>query len=87
MMIFLDMFLTVDGLVSSLEAIDKQYLLAMNGSGSLYLDRVARTLTTAFTWVPFYISLFFNNSCKNSQIVRITSHYVDGRFLHPFFLS
>ena len=66
MMIFLDMFLTVDGLVSSLEAIDKQYLLAMNGSGSLYLDRVARTLTTAFTWVPFYISLFYI-VLKNSE--------------------
>lgn len=55
----LDICLVSDGLVSALEAVDKQLLLAVNGSDSLYLDRVARKLTNAFTWVPFYVSLFY----------------------------
>lgn len=47
------------GVLSFLESIDKQLLLAFNGSDSLFLDRVVRTLTNASTWIPLYLSLFF----------------------------
>jgi undecaprenyl-diphosphatase len=36
---------------------DKQLLLLLNGSESLFLDSMVVTLTTAWTWVPLYISL------------------------------
>ena len=54
----MDLLLVNDGLLPALEAIDRAALLAVNGSDSLYLDRVAHVLTTAATWIPFYISLF-----------------------------
>lgn len=38
---------------------DKQLLLWFNGSPSLFLDSLVRTLTNAITWIPFYLSLFF----------------------------
>lgn len=37
--------------------IDKQLLLLLNGSESLFLDSMVATLTNAWTWVPLYISL------------------------------
>lgn len=48
---------------------DRWLLLAVNGSASLYLDGVAKTLTTAATWIPLYIALL----ClvvKNNDFVR-----------------
>ncbi len=36
---------------------DKQLLLLLNGSESLFLDSMVTTLTNAWTWVPLYISL------------------------------
>ena len=38
---------------------DKQFLLWINGSPSLFLDNLALTLTRAWTWVPLYLSLFY----------------------------
>ena len=38
---------------------DKQLLLMLNGSDSVYLDGVVLTLTNAFTWVPLYLALLF----------------------------
>ena len=58
-MIMLDLLLTSDSLLQTLENMDRQALLAVNGSDSLYLDRVAHVLTTAITWLPLYISLFY----------------------------
>ncbi len=54
-----DILLTAESFVSDLIALDKQWLLVVNGSDSLYLDRVARVLTTALTWLPLYLSLFY----------------------------
>jgi len=48
---------------------DKQLLLLLNGSESLFLDSMVRTLTHAITWVPFYLSLFFV-VVKNSDHVQ-----------------
>jgi len=38
---------------------DRQLLLWLNGSSSLFLDSLATTLTAALTWVPLYVSLLF----------------------------
>ena len=38
---------------------DKQLLLMVNGSDSIYLDSIVMTLTNAFTWIPLYVSLLF----------------------------
>ena len=37
--------------------LDKQLLLLLNGSESLFLDSMVTTLTNALTWIPLYISL------------------------------
>lgn len=39
--------------------LDKQLLLVLNGSDSLFIDGLAKTLTTATLWIPLYISLFY----------------------------
>ena len=54
-----EILLSADGLITTLESIDKQLLLDINGSDSLYLDRVVRTLTHGATWIPLYLSLFY----------------------------
>jgi len=38
---------------------DKQLLLLVNGSDSLFLDRLVMILTNAKTWIPFYVALFY----------------------------
>jgi len=54
-----DLFLAAEEVGTVLIALDKQWLLAVNGSDSLFLDHVARILTTALTWLPLYLSLFY----------------------------
>ena len=39
--------------------IDKQLLLWLNGSDSLFLDSLVTTLTNAKTWIPLYLALFY----------------------------
>src|SRR5574344_2500426 len=53
----------------SIIQMDKQLLLALNGSDSLFVDYLAKSLTTAATWIPLYISLFYvvvknNDNCR-----------------------
>jgi len=50
---------------------DKQLLLAVNGSASLYLDTLASTLTNALTWVPLYLSLFYMIVKNNDKVQKI----------------
>lgn len=38
---------------------DKQLLLMVNGSDSLFLDNLIMTLTNAKTWIPLYLGLFY----------------------------
>jgi len=38
---------------------DKQFLLMLNGSSSLFLDGLVKTLTTAATWIPLYVALLY----------------------------
>lgn len=51
---------------------DKQLLLAVNGSDSLFLDGLAKTLTTAATWIPLYISFFYMVVKNNDTVQKIT---------------
>jgi undecaprenyl-diphosphatase len=60
----------------SLIELDRQLLLQFNGSPSLFLDGLVRTLTSALTWIPLYISLFYlvlKNKDTASQIVLIVA--------------
>ena len=50
---------------------DKQFLLAINGSDSLFVDYLAKTLTTAATWIPLYVSLFYVVVKNNDNFRRI----------------
>ena len=38
---------------------DKQLLLMLNGSDSLFLDNLIMILTNAKTWIPLYVGLFY----------------------------
>jgi undecaprenyl-diphosphatase len=51
--------------------LDKQLLLWFNGSQSLYLDHLVRTLTHTVTWVPFYLSLFYVVIKNNENVQKI----------------
>lgn len=44
---------------SQLITLDKQLLLALNGSDSLFFDGLVRTLTATVTWVPLYVALLW----------------------------
>lgn len=55
--------------MEDLIAFDKQLLLWINGSDSLFLDGLVKTLTTATTWIPLYLSLFYI-VLKNNDNVR-----------------
>lgn len=48
---------------------DKQLLLQLNGSDSLFIDGMITTLTAAQTWIPLYIALFYL-VIKNNDSVR-----------------
>lgn len=50
---------------------DKELLLWFNGSPSLYLDALVRTLTNALTWVPLYLSLFYVVLKNNDTVQKI----------------
>lgn len=48
---------------------DKKILLLLNGSDSLFLDGFVMALTTATTWIPLYMALFYL-VLKNNENVR-----------------
>ena len=50
---------------------DKQLLLTLNGSESLYFDMLMMTLTNAWTWVPLYVSLFYLVLRNNENVQKI----------------
>ena len=71
---FQEILMSADGFLSALVEYDKDLLLSLNGSDSLYLDRVMRVLTAAVTWVPLYISLFYvvlNNNDNFRKVMMI----------------
>lgn len=50
---------------------DQQLLLALNGSDSLFVDGIAVALTTAQTWIPLYVALFFLVIHNNENIRQV----------------
>ncbi len=71
---FQEILMSADSFLSALVEYDKDLLLSLNGSDSLYLDRVMRVLTATVTWVPLYISLFYvvlNNNDNFRKVMMI----------------
>ena len=56
---------------SSLIELDRELLLALNGSSSLFFDGLAKTLTTAVTWVPLYLSLLYVVVKNNDNLIKV----------------
>lgn len=57
--------------IDALIQLDKQLLLAVNGSESLFFDGLVKTLTTATTWIPLYVSLFYLVLKNNDSVQKI----------------
>ena len=70
-MMFTDILLAAEGFLQTLESVDKQLLLSVNGSDSLFLDRVVRTLTHGATWIPLYLSLFYVVLNNNNTVRKV----------------
>ena len=54
-----------------LQDIDRQLLLSVNGSDSLFLDNLARSLTHGVTWIPMYLSMFYMVMRNNDNFRRL----------------
>ena len=57
--------------MDTLIALDKELLLLLNGSHSLFLDGLVKTLTTASTWIPLYLALFYLVLKNNDSVQKI----------------
>lgn len=55
--------------MNTLADIDRHILFFFNGSNSLFLDNLAVTLTSGFTWIPLYIILLYI-VIKNNENMR-----------------
>lgn len=51
--------------------LDKQLLLWFNGSDSLFLDGLVKTLMTATTWIPLYLGLFYLVLKNNDNVQKV----------------
>ena len=56
---------------TSLIEFDKQLLLSVNGSESLFLDGLVKTLTTASTWIPLYGALLYMVIKNNDRAQKV----------------
>ena len=54
-----------------LQDIDRQLLLTVNGSDSLFLDQLARMLTHGVTWIPMYLAMFYMVMKNNDNFRRL----------------
>lgn len=51
--------------------LDKQLLLSLNGSESLFMDGLVKTLTTASTWIPLYLALLYVVMKNNDTVKKV----------------
>ena len=65
------LLLASEGFLDWLQNVDRAALLAVNGSDSLFLDSVVHVLTTAITWLPLYLSLFYIGVKNHNSLQRI----------------
>lgn len=56
---------------SEMIAFDKHLLLMFNGSESLFLDGLAKTLTAPTTWIPLYVALLVLILKNNDSFVKV----------------
>ena len=56
---------------ADLMEIDRQILSWFNGSDSIFLDGVVTTLTSGFSWIPLYLSLFYIVIKNNDSMTHI----------------
>lgn len=82
--------------LETLIQLDKEFLLSLNGSSSLFMDNLVLVLTSAVTWIPLYISLFYivirnNESMKQILLIIccaalcvLLSGTVDDMFVKPY---
>ena len=75
--------------------IDKQVLLTLNGSNSLYMDGVMKIYTTTAVWIPVALVLLFiilkNNTPRGSLLVAlavvltvVATDQVSSHLIKPF---
>ena len=64
--------------------LDKQWLLALNGSDSVFFDSLVKTLTAATTWIPLYVALLYM-VVKNSDSMKKIFLIVGCALLCVFF--
>ena len=67
----LAILLAGEAFLNWVQNVDREALLAVNGSDSLFLDAVVHVLTTATTWIPLYLSLFYLVVRNNNTVKRI----------------
>ena len=75
---------------------DKELLVALNGSSSLFLDGVMMTITETSTWIPLFVCLLYavirNNTWRRSLLiiaviallVTLADQFASG-FCKPYF--
>lgn len=55
---------------------DKELLVALNGSSSLFLDGIMMAITETTTWIPLFLCLLYivvrNNSWRNTLLIIVT---------------
>ncbi len=57
--------------IAYLIGLDKQLLLTLNGSDSLFFDGLVKTLTTATTWIPLYVALLVIVIKNNDRLNKV----------------
>ena len=67
----LAILLAGEAFLNWVQNVDREALLAVNGSDSLFLDAVVHVLTTATPWIPLYLSLFYLVVRNNNTVKRI----------------
>ena len=58
-------------MIDSILQYDKQLLLSLNGSHSLFADGLMLTLTDAKTWIPMYVALLYLVIKNNNSMTKI----------------
>lgn len=58
-------------MLETLMELDRALLGFFNGSDSLFMDGVMTTLTSGFTWIPLYLSLFYLVVKNNETMAQI----------------
>ena len=64
--------------------LDQDLLLLLNGSRSVYFDRLIDQLTTASTWIPLYVALLLM-VVKNNYSLKLKGQDVETQLMNGDF--